>query len=167
MPFDRRPARHVRDAALAAHLKIQLPEKKKRGFAQRVLHPTSGNAKSNRHGDEKGLDMSVVSAKLVDSNDEAQQPARKKARTDKHPSHRSSDENTAVEGTGPQTHTRAASLALHETHLNPLKLVKLFRLNSAKLGKNDRYQILWFPMTAPYDEAARLAHRDVTSEQVR
>lgn len=90
-------------------------------------------------------------------------PSAKKVRVDEN----GAPGGTAIQQTVPETHTRAASLALSETQLDPLKLVKLFRLNGSKLGKNSKYQILWFPMEEPYSDEQRWAHRNVRSVQVR
>ncbi|EJD53275.1 DUF1671-domain-containing protein, partial [Auricularia subglabra TFB-10046 SS5] len=131
-----RPPRQVRDAALAAHLKIEVdhthPHLSK---LKRVLHPLD---KTNKRGAPSG----PPEAKKVKLSD-------------------------GTMASVPQTHTRAASLAIAETQIEPLKLIKLFRLNGTKLGKNSKYQILFFPMDKPYDDAGRWAHREVTSQQVR
>ncbi|KAH7107726.1 peptidase family C78-domain-containing protein [Auriculariales sp. MPI-PUGE-AT-0066] len=180
----KKPARQIREAGLAAHLKVQLPHRKRDVFTKplkHVLNPLSNTGKRARSSSGDGsLNMSVVGAKLVDGGGEADanaadgaQRSAKKARIDERsspptrPPPPPKDENAPMGAAVPSTHTRAASLALRETQLDPLRLVKLFRLNTAKLGKNDKYQILYFPMTAPYDDEKRWAHRDVTSRQIK
>ncbi|KZV85094.1 DUF1671-domain-containing protein [Exidia glandulosa HHB12029] len=139
----RRPARQVREAALAAHLKIEVAHRGYQNKLSRVLHPF--NRRKRERADE-GASM----------------PSAKKVRVDEN-----GNAGAGAQQNLPETHTRAASLALAETQLDPLKLVKLFRLNSSKVGKNSKYQILWFPMTEPYTDDQRWAHREVRSEQIR
>ncbi|CAL1704281.1 unnamed protein product [Somion occarium] len=47
--------------------------------------------------------------------------------------------------------------------LDPIAVIKPFRLPPDKLKRNDKYQILYFPMTDSWDRSARLARRIVTS----
>ncbi|KIJ29290.1 hypothetical protein M422DRAFT_235323 [Sphaerobolus stellatus SS14] len=50
--------------------------------------------------------------------------------------------------------------------MDPGKVLNLFRVNQNKLGKHDRYQILYFPLDPPLEENERWARRIVTSERV-
>jgi hypothetical protein len=47
------------------------------------------------------------------------------------------------------------------------KILTPFRLNTKQLGKKDRYQILYFPLTEPLTEQERLACRVVVSDKAK
>ncbi|TFK42761.1 peptidase family C78-domain-containing protein [Crucibulum laeve] len=49
---------------------------------------------------------------------------------------------------------------------DPQALLKRFRLDNKKLGKKNKYQILYFPMTAPLTEWERQARKNVTSTKL-
>ncbi|KAF8527041.1 peptidase family C78-domain-containing protein [Gautieria morchelliformis] len=54
-----------------------------------------------------------------------------------------------------------------EESLDPTKVLNFFRFSQSKLGKKDRYQILYFPLDPPLDDAERWSRRVVTSEIVK
>jgi len=50
---------------------------------------------------------------------------------------------------------------------NPLKVINFFRLNEYKLGRNSKYQILYFPLEPPLvSKDERLARRVVVSDRI-
>ncbi|KAF8580688.1 DUF1671-domain-containing protein [Ramaria rubella] len=53
-----------------------------------------------------------------------------------------------------------------EEPLDAAKMVNFFRVTLNKLGKNDRYQILYFPLDIPLGDKERWSRRVVTSERV-
>lgn len=50
--------------------------------------------------------------------------------------------------------------------LSPPEVLKIFRLDMKMLRRNNKYQILWFPMTEPLTEAEKLNQQVVTSEKI-
>ncbi|KZS99169.1 DUF1671-domain-containing protein [Sistotremastrum niveocremeum HHB9708] len=50
--------------------------------------------------------------------------------------------------------------------IDPLKVVKFFRVSPTKLGKHHMYQILWFPMTEPLSDAERNSCKVVTCDRI-
>ncbi|EKM55631.1 uncharacterized protein PHACADRAFT_173790 [Phanerochaete carnosa HHB-10118-sp] len=69
--------------------------------------------------------------------------------------------NSDSEGEGP---SQSTSSRVEEVDL--AKVLKTFRLSASSLAKKDKYQILYFPMTAPLSDSERLQRRVVTSKKI-
>jgi len=61
---------------------------------------------------------------------------------------------------------QSPTVAASEEKLDPVKVINFFRVNPSKLKKNDRYQILYFPLEEPLEEEQRWQYRVITSERV-
>jgi len=53
-----------------------------------------------------------------------------------------------------------------DEEMDMTKVVNFFRVNQSKLGRNDRYQILYFPLDPPLEDEEKWARRVVTSDRV-
>jgi len=64
-------------------------------------------------------------------------------------------------------HTPGSHTAVKEQKLDPNDVLNSFRLLPKKVGKNGRYQILYFTLDDVLPERERWARRVVTSEVIR
>ncbi|KAI0703582.1 peptidase family C78-domain-containing protein [Cytidiella melzeri] len=154
----RRIATPIRELALSEHpstpssqksraespSKIRLSPSK---LVNKVLHPQQSRRK-RRASDTSIENAGSASAKrlragneviVIDSDDE---------------------QNESV---GIQRDVQAASGPAHEVDWH--KIAEIFRVKAKTLGKKDKYQVLYFPMTEPLTHVDKLARKVVTSQR--
>ncbi|THH10282.1 hypothetical protein EW145_g1427 [Phellinidium pouzarii] len=170
----RRPSSQIREAAIAHYSRTRThptsttpSQKRKRGISpfkilSHVLSsrnhrnslsssPTSDNNKKRRSKEEDDLhDTKRVRGDLRVSD------------ADKDVIIIQDDDDSAVDDAPP-----SSSIHKHLDKFDYMKALEFFRLKPKKVGRNDRYQILYFPLEDLLSEQERWERRVVTSEVIQ
>ncbi|KAG8936542.1 hypothetical protein FRC02_001508 [Tulasnella sp. 418] len=125
----------------------------------------ASNNKRMRGGIKPRSSNEVIDVDIIDVDDVEESPTTKATSASANIKGKGKDYGTpSFTKSIPQSPT--TKTAPPSDDLDHLKFVKMFRVDAKKLSKNNQYQLLWLPLSAPLTEAEKIQGKTVISEQI-